>query len=167
MFGNKFASLYPFRFAAHFAHTIATVFIYGAAPFLARSGMPFTSTAEEIAQREEYVVTFASMSLALQSVDAALLVFGTSLSSPASTLFHGVAHSLGAFFTLWAVCDAWSWQSIPWIFSLFTLPSFCLELCFWRPVGPALQYLRCWGRIISSGFRRSQRCASGFFHSTS
>jgi len=147
MFGNKFVALYLFRFVALLSHVIATSFIYGAAPYLVRAGLPHDFSHDAYSKRETNVIAFASVILACQGVDAALMAFGASLWSPGITLFHGVAHALGAFFTMWAVADAWGWQSIPWLFVLFTLPSFCIEMLAWRPVGPALRYLRGWVRI--------------------
>lgn len=158
MFGNKFVALYLFRFSALVSHVIATSFIYGAAPLIVRAGLPFDFSEEAYAKREGRVFAFTSVILVCLGVDAVLMALGASLHSPGLTLFHGIAHSLGAFFTLWAVCDAWGWQSIPWIFVLFTLPSFCLEIMAWRPIGPAIQYLQCLARTVGKCWSRFCAC---------
>jgi len=160
---DMFLVIYPFRFFAMAAHFVVTGMFYRGVPMIVASGLPSVTVSNEgRQQREQLLITFISLTLGFMGIEAAFLSFGLSLGMPRLSLFSGCAHAFGAFFSLWALLDGWAWQSVPWLFALFTFPPFVAEMCVARPVGPAKRFLSSCGTCLCEGAKRgAAKAAAG------
>jgi hypothetical protein len=153
IFRDKFIVLYVLRFLSLLIHAVTTTWLYQIVPVLVKAGLSEDATHEGYITRETTLIAFISLSLVCLSVDALFLVSGLSLRSPLITLFHVVFHSLGSFFTLWILLDAWPWQSVPYVYAFFIFPPFTVELICSSPIQPTVSVLKRSGGVLAYGCR--------------
>ncbi len=152
-----YPALYAFRFFSLLAHGLFTCMLYNSAPAMVAISLASVSEADHSASRERALVALISASICCLVVDGTFMLTGVSLRIPQLTLANAIAHALGAFFTLWAILDGWTWRSIAYIFLLFTAPPMAAEVLVVRPFGPTMNALAACGRSVTAFFRRCRR----------
>jgi len=155
IFQDKFITLYLLRFAAIFAHSFFTILLYQSVHLNVEANLGPTASPENRAKTEEFVYNYVTTSLICLCADSIFFAWGVSLNMPRVTLANALFHGFGAFFTLWAMLDAWGWHSILVIFHFFTLPPFVIEFALCRPWPTVAREVRRFGRKCSQ-FREDQ-----------